>query len=161
MVVYPLTLVSLRTPRTEVLGLLCSSRVKLPCETGLPEWPIPLLISWNRSHSESMCITNAGSKAFLGQLPGTDGAPLYPLSYIAINLAFNVSVLNLLRTTGALVATLSLSALIPLTIVAFTFEWPLIGAAASLSWNFVIGTVLLLCGLIAYNWESLTKRKDA
>lgn len=102
----------------------------------------------------------AGAKAFLGQMPGTKGAPLLPLAYIAINLAMNVAVLNLLRTSGALVTTLSLSALIPLTIVAFTFQWPLIGAAASLSWNFVIGTLLLMSGLVAYNWESLRKNKS-
>ena len=94
-------------------------------------------------------------------MPGTEGAPGIPVAYICINLAFNVAVLNLLRTSGALVATLTLSALIPLTIVAFTFNWPLIGAAASLGWNFGIGTALLLCGLVAYNWESLTKSKTA
>jgi len=96
----------------------------------------------------------------LGQMPGTTGAPLIPTLYIAANLAFNVAVLNLLRNAGALLSTLTLSATIPLTILAFTFQWPLLPAPSPLNANFVIGTVVLLAGLLAYNYPKLVQKKS-
>jgi hypothetical protein len=96
----------------------------------------------------------------MGQMPGTVGAPLTPLLYITANLAFNVAVLNLLRTSGALITTLTMSTTIPLTIIAFTFPWPLIGAPAALNANFIIGTVVLLAGLLAYNWPKISQSQQ-
>ena len=79
--------------------------------------------------------------------------------YIAANLAFNIAVLNLLRNAGALISTLTLSATIPLTILAFTFQWPLLPPPSSLNANFVLGTGILLAGLLAYNYPKLAQKK--
>ena len=89
-------------------------------------------------------------------MPGSSGAPLVPLLYIAVNLAMNISVLNLLSSSGALITTLTMSSTIRLTIFAFTFPWPLIGAPGALNANFLVGTVVLLAGLAAYNYPKLS-----
>ena len=65
-----------------------------------------------------------GWRCFQGLTPacGSDcsGAPLLPLAYVAANLAFNVSVLNLIRAAGNVTISLVMSATVPLTIWAFT-----------------------------------------
>ena len=66
----------------------------------------------------------AGWHCFQGLTPacGSDcsGAPLLPLGYVAANLAFNVSVLSLIRMAGNVGTSLVMSAMVPLTIWAFT-----------------------------------------
>lgn len=48
----------------------------------------------------------AGLSCFQGVTPGggsgCDGAPLLPILYVSMNLAYNISLLNLLRSAGQL-----------------------------------------------------------
>ena len=96
-----------------------------------------------------------GARCFAGLTPacGGDctGAPLLPALYVGINLLFNIAILNFLRTNGALTTSLLGSLVVPLTIFAFTFDLPLVGAAGPLGSSFVLGVLVLVVGLVLYN----------
>ncbi|KXZ44069.1 hypothetical protein GPECTOR_74g683 [Gonium pectorale] len=104
----------------------------------------------------------ASLRAFLGEAGATAGVaggwmqystPLLALSYVVTNLAFNISILSLLRSVGSVTTTLVGSSLVPLTIAAFTLPLPYL-EPAMLGPNFLLGAALLMAGLATYNWES-------
>ncbi|KAL0001143.1 hypothetical protein SO802_014924 [Lithocarpus litseifolius] len=68
------------------------SRVK-----GIPLGQLPSILK-----SGAGCFLNFGAN-----VPGCDGAPLLPLLYIMINLAFNISVLNVVKISSAVVSSLT------------------------------------------------------
>ena len=43
----------------------------------------------------------------IGMISGCEGSPLLPLLYIATNLMFNISVLNLVKSSSAVVSSLA------------------------------------------------------
>eukprot|EP00898_Chlorokybus_atmophyticus_P004435 jgi/Chlat1/4993/Chrsp32S04933 len=97
-----------------------------------------------------------GGKCFVGMNPGTPGAdcrgaPLLPLLYVAVNMAFNVASLSLLRASSAVVASITGAATVPLAVLAFTLPLPYLGAPAALGPDFLLGLVLLLAGMLLYN----------
>lgn len=97
-----------------------------------------------------------GFGVFMGQgASAGNGAPLLPILYVAANLAFNISALLVLRTSGALANSLAIAALTPLTIYAFTFPLPYLGDAPSLGPQFALGSAILIAGLLTYNSTSL------
>jgi hypothetical protein len=57
----------------------------------------------------------------------------------------------LCRAAGNIVQSLSFQTIVPLTIWAFTFPWPLLDPAPPLGPKFVLGTGVLLSGLLTYN----------
>lgn len=52
------------------------------------------------------------------------GAPLLPLTYIIVNLIFNVSGLYLIRTIGTVGLGLSASFIVPVTVAVFSLPLP-------------------------------------
>lgn len=90
----------------------------------------------------------------LGSSAG-NGAPLLPILYVGANLAFNISALLVLRTSGALANSLAIAALTPLTIFLFSFSLPYLGDAPTLGPNFILGSAVLVAGLLTYNSPSL------
>lgn len=64
---------------------------------------------------------------------------------------FNVSVLSFLRQNGALPTSLVSSAVVPLTVLAFTLDLPLLGPSPPLGTLFLLGTGFLVVGLGLYN----------
>ncbi|CAI5931237.1 unnamed protein product [Closterium sp. NIES-65] len=84
---------------------------------------------------------------FNQNIPGCQGAPLLPLLYVAANLAFNISLLALLKKSSAVIASLSMT----LTVLAFTLPLPLLGPPQPLRGGVILGTLVLLLGLAAYN----------
>ncbi|GFR39864.1 hypothetical protein Agub_g364, partial [Astrephomene gubernaculifera] len=92
-----------------------------------------------------------GGGVWLPHMPYT--VPLLALSYVVMNLAFNISMLTLLRSVGSVTTTLVGSSLVPLTIAAFTLPLPYLEPAV-LGPNFLVGVALLMSGLVAYNWAS-------
>lgn len=91
-----------------------------------------------------------------GGAPAAPGAPLFPLAYVAANVAFNVSALSLVRSAGAVAASLSMACLVPLAVLAFTLPLPLL-EPARLSGGFWFGCCVLMAGLACYNWKGVSK----
>ena len=82
-----------------------------------------------------------------------------PLGYQAIDQPLvGRDVLILLLSAGNVVQSLSFSSIVPLTIWAFTFDWPLLDPAPALGSKFVLGTgaipiyLLHACTLLALLW---------
>ncbi|KAK9809203.1 hypothetical protein WJX72_011262 [[Myrmecia] bisecta] len=113
------------------------------------------------TYSRGMSVTELpsylyqGARCFggLAVACGSDcsGAPLLPALYTLTNLAFNISALNLLRTAGNVVMSLVMSTIVPLTIWSFTLPLPYLPAAPALGTNFILGTGVLMAGLLTYN----------
>ncbi|RWR77332.1 protein CLT2, chloroplastic [Cinnamomum micranthum f. kanehirae] len=82
---------------------------------------------------------------------GCEGAPLLPLLYIAVNMAFNISVLYLVKISSAVVSSLAATLAVPLSIYVLTLPLPYIPQGDGLSPFFVIGSAILVLGLALYN----------
>lgn len=96
-----------------------------------------------------------GWACFRGLTPscGSDcsGAPLLPVLYVLLNLAFNVSALELIRQAGNVAMSLTMSAIVPVTILAFTISLPYLPPAPPLGPLFAVGAAVLLAGLLLFN----------
>jgi drug/metabolite transporter (DMT)-like permease len=94
-----------------------------------------------------------GWQAFTGTLPGiaAQGAPLLPLSYILMNLLFNVAALNLVRSAGNVTMCLTMSAIVPITLFAFTLPLPHLPPPPVLGSTFILGVMVMVLGLLFYN----------
>ncbi|CAO2826288.1 unnamed protein product [Amaranthus hypochondriacus] len=82
---------------------------------------------------------------------GCDGAPLLPLLYVASNIAFNISVLNLLKISSAVVSSLVTMVSVPISIYILSRPLPYLPESSSLGFYFVLGSVILMSGLVLYN----------
>lgn len=104
--------------------------------------------------SELPAYLQAGATCLMGGTPacGADcaGAPLLPALYVAVNVAFNVAAMLLVRTMGAVATGLTMSCLVPVTVAAFTLPLPLL-QPAQLGPHFMAGTSLLMVGLAMFN----------
>nr|CAB3466023.1 unnamed protein product [Digitaria exilis] len=106
---------------------------------------------------------NGGAECFLnvGESPiDCGGAPFLPLLYIAVNMAFNISLLNLVKRSSALVASLTSTSAVPISIYILSLPLPYIPHGAELSVPFIIGAVVLLMGLIMYNLPQSSPKQD-
>jgi hypothetical protein len=56
---------------------------------------------------------------------------------------------------GALANSLAIAALTPLTLWAFSFQLPYLGTAPQLGPQFLLGSAILISGLLTYNSPSL------
>ncbi|CAA3018666.1 CLT2, chloroplastic-like isoform X2 [Olea europaea subsp. europaea] len=63
---------------------------------------IPLIELPSYLKSGAACFFNVGTNT-----TGCDGAPILPLRYIIVNIVFNISVLNLLKYSSAIVSSLA------------------------------------------------------
>ncbi|KAL5720126.1 Protein clt1 [Ranunculus cassubicifolius] len=102
------------------------------------------------------CFLNIGSLT-----TGCAGAPLLPLLFIVVNMAFNVSLLHLLKISSAVVSCLASTFSVPLSVYAFTLPLPYIGVASSLPPGFVSGVAVLVAGLLVYAWTPSVKSSIA
>ncbi|TYG69578.1 hypothetical protein ES288_D05G241800v1 [Gossypium darwinii] len=107
---------------------------------------IPFLELPSYLKSGAACFLNLG-----GETSGCEGAPLLPLLYIVTNMAFNISVLNLLKVSSAIVASLTVTLSVPLSIYILSLPLPYLPNGASLSPFFLFGSLILMSGLILYN----------
>jgi len=97
---------------------------------------------------------NGGAECFLnvGESPiDCGGAPFLPLLFIVVNMAFNISLLNLVKMSSAVVASLTSTSAVPISIYILSLPLPYIPHGAELGTSFIIGAVVLLMGLILYN----------
>uniref|UniRef100_A0A0D9Z3G1 Uncharacterized protein n=1 Tax=Oryza glumipatula TaxID=40148 RepID=A0A0D9Z3G1_9ORYZ len=104
--------------------------------------------------AELPAYINRGAACFLnigGNLKDCHGAPLLPLLFIAMNMAFNISVLNLVKMSTALVASLTATLAVPLSIYVLSLPLPYIPGGTNLSTSFLVGAAILVLGLLLYN----------
>jgi len=108
---------------------------------------------------------NGGAECFLnvGESPiDCGGAPFLPLLFIVVNMAFNISLLNLVKMSSAVVASLTSTSAVPISIYILSLPLPYIPHGAELGTSFIIGAVVLLMGLILYNLpQSSSKQSKA
>ncbi|KAF7071198.1 hypothetical protein CFC21_076581 [Triticum aestivum] len=103
---------------------------------------------------------NGGAECFLnvGESPiDCGGAPFLPLLFIFINMAFNISLLNLVKMSSAVVASLTATSAVPISIYILSLPLPYIPQGAELSASFILGGMVLLTGLILYNLPQSSK----
>jgi drug/metabolite transporter (DMT)-like permease len=104
-----------------------------------------------------------GAACFVNMGPlksGCEGAPLVPAIYVAMNLAFNICSLSLLKQSSAVVSSLCTTLAVPLSIWAFTFPLPLVGTPADLPPGLFVGAAILVAGLACYNFSGQKQQKE-
>ena len=93
-----------------------------------------------------------GICCFSGACPAAAaaGAPWIQLSYVAVNLFFNVAALRLLQVSNAVTTSVVATLVVPLAIVAFALlPLPFLSPPA-LSWRFWVGSTILVLGQVLY-----------
>ncbi|XP_004501668.1 protein CLT2, chloroplastic isoform X2 [Cicer arietinum] len=117
----------------------------LPLLSNLKGIPFVQLPSYLKSGAG--CFLNIGAgKA------GCDGAPLLPLLYVVTNLVFNISLLNVLKSSSAVVASLMLMLSVPISVYILSLPLPYLPeGGTTLSPFFLLGCAILVCGLYLYN----------
>ncbi|XP_021284387.1 protein CLT2, chloroplastic [Herrania umbratica] len=116
----------------------------LPFLSNLKGIPFSELPSYLKSGAACFLKTGAGTS-------GCEGAPLLPLLYIVINMVFNISVLNLLKISSAVISSLAVTLAVPISIYILSLPLPYLPEGASLSPFFLFGTLILVSGLVLYN----------
>ncbi|CAN1289775.1 Protein CLT2, chloroplastic [Linum perenne] len=115
---------------------------------GIPLAQLPLYLK-----NGTGCFLNLWS-----DLPGkllvesSTGAPLLPMLYIAANLTFNVSMLNLMKVSSAVVSSLATTLAVPLSIYILSLPLPYLDESSTLSPYFLFGSTTLVLGLALYNF---------
>ncbi|KAG6409199.1 hypothetical protein SASPL_132233 [Salvia splendens] len=116
----------------------------LPILSSMKGIPLSQLPSYFTSGAA--CFFNIGTNTI-----GCEGAPLLPLLYIASNIFFSISILNLLKVSNAIVASLASRAAVPFAIYILSQPLPYLPKGVSLSPFFHMGSAVLVMGLIMYN----------
>ncbi|XP_030528544.1 protein CLT2, chloroplastic isoform X1 [Rhodamnia argentea] len=108
---------------------------------GIPFAQLPLYLKEGAG-----CFLNIGANT-----TGCDGAPWLPLIFVTTNIIFNISLLNLVKMSSAVVASLAVMLSVPISIYVLSRPLPYLPEGVSLSPFFVIGGIILVLGLILYN----------
>ncbi|KAL6645040.1 hypothetical protein ACP70R_016648 [Stipagrostis hirtigluma subsp. patula] len=116
---------------------------------------LPFLSNWKGiPFTELPAYLKHGAACFLnigGNLKDCHGAPLLPMLYITLNMTFNISMLNLVKMSTAVVASLTSTLAVPLSIYVLSLPLPYLPEGTSLSTSFLIGAATLVLGLLLYN----------
>ncbi|XP_056167188.1 protein CLT2, chloroplastic [Syzygium oleosum] len=108
---------------------------------GIPFAQLPLYLKEGAG-----CFLNIGTNT-----TGCDGAPWLPLIFVTTNIIFNISLLNLVKISSAVVASLAVMLSVPISIYVLSRPLPYLPEGASLTPFFVIGGIILVLGLLLYN----------
>ncbi|KAL8131046.1 protein CLT2, chloroplastic [Apium graveolens] len=102
------------------------------------------------------CFFNIGANT-----TGCDGAPLLPVLYIITNIAFNISLLNLVKISSAVVSSLAVLLSVPLSIYILALPLPYLPEGVTLSPYFLWGSVVLVMGLVLYNIPNMSRNSGS
>ncbi|KAL3845761.1 hypothetical protein ACJIZ3_003164 [Penstemon smallii] len=116
----------------------------LPILSSLKSIPLSELPLYFKSGAA--CFLNIGINT-----TGCDGAPLLPLLYIVSNIFFNISILNLLKFSNTVFASLAVRSSVPISIYVLSLPLPYLPRGVGLSHLFHLGSLILVVGLIIYN----------
>ncbi|KAK9096849.1 hypothetical protein Sjap_022346 [Stephania japonica] len=122
----------------------------LPFLSNLKGIPFQELPSYMKSGVA--CLLNIG-----GNVTGCGGAPWLPLLFISMNMAFNISLLNLVKISSAVVSSLAATLSVPITIYVLTLPLPYIPESTRMSPFFLLGSATLVFGLVLYNLPLASK----
>ncbi|KAH0902161.1 hypothetical protein HID58_041664 [Brassica napus] len=125
----------------------------LPFLSNLKGIPFGSLLPYLRDGAG--CFFNIGAK-----ISGCEGAPILPLLYIATNLAFNISLLHLVKISSAIVSSLTVMLSVPISVYIMSKPLPYLPGGTSLSSNFMIGSIVLVLGLLLYNIPTTPTKQD-
>ncbi|KAL3504882.1 hypothetical protein ACH5RR_034723 [Cinchona calisaya] len=125
----------------------------LPFLSNLKGIPFSQLPSYLKSGAG--CFLNAGATG-----SGCEGAPFLPLLYIFVNICFNISLLNLVKISSAVVSSLAALSSVPIAIYILSRPLPYLPEGVSLSPFFHVGSIILVMGLILYNIAQPLKEKS-
>ncbi|KAL5705317.1 Protein clt2 [Ranunculus cassubicifolius] len=103
--------------------------------------------------SGAACFLNIGDN-----VTGCEGAPLLPILFILTNMAFNISLLNLVKISSAVISSLAATLAVPLAIYVLALPLPYLPEASTLGPFFIIGSVILVLGLVLYNLPKYAKQ---
>ncbi|KAL6649409.1 hypothetical protein ACP70R_013633 [Stipagrostis hirtigluma subsp. patula] len=124
---------------------------------------LPFLSNWKGiPFTELPAYLKHGAACFLnigGTLKDCHGAPLLPMLYITLNMTFNISMLNLVKMSTAVVASLTSTLAVPLSIYVLSLPLPYLPEGTSLSTSFLIGAATLVLGLLLYNLPPISADK--
>ncbi|PIA52236.1 hypothetical protein AQUCO_01000245v1 [Aquilegia coerulea] len=123
----------------------------MPFLSNMKGIPFAELPSYLRSGAA--CFLNIGNN-----VTGCDGAPLLPLLFIFTNMAFNIALLNLVKISSAVISSLAATLSVPLAIYVLALPLPYLPEASSLGPYFLIGSAVLVLGLILYNLPQYAKQ---
>ncbi|KAJ7965886.1 protein CLT2, chloroplastic [Quillaja saponaria] len=116
----------------------------LPFLSNMKGLPLGQLPSYLKSGAG--CFLNIGPER-----SGCDGSPLLPLLYIITNLVFNISLLNVVKVSSAVVSSLTVMLSVPISIYILSLPLPYLPGGTSLSPFFLLGSAILVSGLALYN----------
>ncbi|XP_076938667.1 protein CLT1, chloroplastic-like [Bidens hawaiensis] len=109
---------------------------------GIPFHQLPNYLS-----DGAACFLNMGTIS-----SGCEGAPLLPVLFCIVNMAYNISLLHLIKISSAVVSSLASTVSVPISVFVFTLPLPYLGMASSLPSGFIAGAVVLVMGMLIYAW---------
>nr|GEV24691.1 protein CLT1, chloroplastic-like isoform X1 [Tanacetum cinerariifolium] len=109
-------------------------------------WGIPFHQLPNYLSDGAACFLN------MGTVSGCEGAPLLPVLFCIVNMAYNISLLHLIKISSAVVSSLASTVSVPISVFLFTLPLPYLGVASSLPSGFIAGAVVLVMGMLIYAW---------
>lgn len=126
--------------------------------------PLAILLGQTGKLSFSEYVAN-GFQCFLGHTPSDvtpphlcDPMPLPYIVYITFNLLYNIFTLLLLKKASALLSFMAGTAILPISVLLFYFNWPLIGPQP-INMFIIIGLIVILVGLVLYRYMTYLRDK--
>ncbi|XP_010519808.1 PREDICTED: protein CLT1, chloroplastic [Tarenaya hassleriana] len=110
-------------------------------------WGIPFNQLFSYLRDGAACFMNIGTMTM-----GCEGAPLLPVLFVIVNIAYNIALLRLIKISSAVVSCLASTVSVPIAVYMFTLPLPYLGVASSLPTGFVAGTFILVLGMLIYAW---------
>jgi hypothetical protein len=128
--------------------------------------PITFLINPHQTAGKPLTVYLQGAFDCFGGItptwapPGADCSPdPWPyIIYIIINIVFNISILTFVKEASVVVTFLVIRALLPLSVISFYINWPLLQATPFSPWH-IAGLVVIMTALVFYRISSYYKTK--
>jgi len=128
--------------------------------------PLTFLLNPHQTGGQPLTVYLTGAfQCFVGITPkwlpaGRDCSPdPWPyLIYISFNLIFNISILTFVKEASVVITFLVMRALLPLSVICFYVNWPLLQATPFSPWH-LAGLAVILSALGCYRIASYYKTK--
>jgi len=128
---------------------------------------LPLTLLFNQTHGQPLSqFIIDGFQCFGAKTPqgatkdSLDCSPNpYPwIVYISINLAFNILLLMVTKKASALLSFMAIKAILPLSVLLFYFQWPLLKPSKITVWDWS-GLVIIIISLALYRFMTYQKNR--